>query len=145
MNAQLLSAGIAVGSIVVYQICIKAVPNELNPISVMVTFYATALVFTLISAKFVPVVAPSWSLHEISWAAVLVGIAIVGIELGYLLMYRSGWQLAVAPLIGLGGAVIILAPLGYLIFREPLSLKNIAGILLCLYGLYLLTPQNSGS
>ena len=141
MNAQLISAAIVVGSIVTYQICMKVVPNDLNPISAMVTFYATALIFTLISAKFVPVDAPSWSLSEVSWVAVFVGIAIVGIELGYLLMYRSGWQLAVAPLIGLGGAAIILAPVGYLVFREPLSLKNIVGIVLCLYGLYLLTPQ----
>ena len=38
MNAQIISAGIAVGSIVAYQICMKAVPNDLNPISAMVTF-----------------------------------------------------------------------------------------------------------
>lgn len=138
---QLSSAVIAIASMVMYQICMKVVPHQLNPISALVTFYSTALVFTLIVAKFVPVDAPNWSVAEFSWAAAFVGVAIVGIELGYLLMYRSGWHLSSAPLIVMGGAAVLLTPVALLIFRQPWSSRYAFGIVLCLCGLYLLSPQ----
>ena len=141
MTAQLSSAAIAVGSVAMYQIAIKLVPEGLNPINALVTFYITALVCTLLSAKFIPVDAPSWQFSDIPWAAVIVGIAIVGIELGYLLMYRSGWELAKAPLIGMGGAAVLLVPISFLIFRETVSLRGLSGIVLCIYGLYLMAPK----
>jgi multidrug transporter EmrE-like cation transporter len=141
MITQTASALIAIGSVVAYQICMKVIPHDLNPISALVTFYVTALVCTLVVAKFVPVAAPNWSMAEFSWTAVLVGVAIVGIELGYLLMYRSGWHLAVAPLVVLGASAVVLAPVGWLMFRQPLSLRYLFGLVLCVYGLYLLLPQ----
>lgn len=142
MTAYITSAAIAIASVVTYQICMKVIPDDLNPIGVLVTFYITALVLTLIAAKFVPVDAPGWSFDQFSWAAVIVGIAIVGIELGFLLMYRSGWHLSAAPLVVMGGAAVLLVPIGLLVFRQPWSSKYLLGIVLCLYGLYLLAPQD---
>ncbi len=141
MTVQITSAAIAIASVVTYQICMKVIPEDLNPISALVTFYITALICTLIAAKFVPVSTPSWSFAEFSWTAVFVGVAIVGIELGYLLMYRSGWHLAAAPLVVMGGTAVLLTPIGFAIFRQPWSLRYLLGIMLCLYGLYLLSPQ----
>lgn len=141
MMNQTTTAAIAIASVLTYQICMKVMPQQLNPISALVTFYCTALVFTIIAAKFVPVSAPTWSFNEFSWVAVIIGVAIVGIELGFLLMYRSGWPLASAPLVVMGGAAVLLAPIGFLVLKEPWSLRYVFGIVLCLYGLYLLTPQ----
>jgi len=140
MTGQLASAAIAIASVVTYQICMKVIPHDLNPISALVTFYVSALICTLIAAWFIPVGMPSWSLAEFSWPAVIVGAAIVGIELGFLLMYRSGWHLGIAPLITMGGAAVLLLPIGVLMFRQPWTPKYLLGIVLCLYGLYLLSP-----
>ena len=141
MMTQTSSAAIAIASVVMYQVCMKIVPQDLNPISALVTIFGTALVCTLIAARFAPVDTPSWSFAEFSWAPVLVGVAIVGIELGYLLMYRGGWRLEVAPLVVMGSAAVILTPIGLLAFRQPWSSRSLFGIALCLYGLYLLSPQ----
>jgi len=141
MVTQATSAAIVIASIVAYQICMKVIPTHVNPISALVTFYTTALLCTLVAARFIPVDMPSWSTAEFSWAAVFVGIAIVGIELGYLLMYRSGWNLATAPLLVMGGAAVLLVPISLLVFRQPWSARYLFGMALCLYGLYLLSPQ----
>jgi multidrug transporter EmrE-like cation transporter len=141
MTPQITTAAIAIASVVTYQLCMKVVPQDLNPISALVTIFSTALVCTLIAAKFAPIDAPSWSFAEFSWVPVLVGVAIVGIELGYLMMYRSGWHLAAAPLVVMGSAAVILTPIGFLVFKQPWSSKYVFGLALCLYGLYLLTPQ----
>ena len=134
MTPQITTAAIAIASVVIYQLCMKVVPQNLNPISALVTIFSTALVCTLVAAKFAPVDTPSWSFAEFSWTPVFVGVAIVGIELGYLLMYRSGWHLAAAPLVVMGGAAVLLTPLGLLVFRQPWSSRYIFGIALCLYG-----------
>ncbi len=136
-----MSVALAIASAAAYQICMKIVPEGLNPISVLVTFYTTALIFTLVVARFIPVDAPNWSLSEFSWAAACVGVAIVGIELGFLLMYRSGWHVGAAPLVVMGGAAVVLVPVAILIFKQPWSPRFLIGIVVCLYGLYLLAPR----
>ncbi len=143
MNGQLASVALAIGSVVAYQICMKIVPESLNPINVLVTFYVSALVFTLAAARFLPVDAPSWTLSEFSWVAVGVGIAIVGIELGFLLMYRSGWHVGLAPLVVMGGAAILLMPVAIFVFGQAWTPRFLVGIVLCMYGLYLLAPQEA--
>jgi hypothetical protein len=141
MMTQTTTAAITIGSVVMYQVCMKIIPHHLNPISALVTFYATALVCTVVAAKLLPIDVPGWTIADFSWTAVVVGVAIVGIELGYLLMYRSGWHLAAAPLVVMGGTAVLLVPIGLLVFRQPWSLRYLFGIALCLYGLYLLSPQ----
>ena len=141
MITQTTSALIVVASLATYHVFIKLIPHDLNPVSALVTFYGTALVCTLFAAKFAPVSTQGWSIAEFSWAAVLVGVAIVGIELGFLLMYRSGWHLSVAPLFTMGAATVLLVPIAVLIFRQPFSARYFFGLALCLCGLYLLTPQ----
>ncbi len=141
MTPQITTAMIAITSVVTYQLCMKTIPQDLNPISALVTIFSTALVCTLITARFVPVDVSSWSFAEFSWTAVFVGVAIVGVELGYLLMYRTGWPLAAAPLVVMGSAAVVLTPIGFLVFRQPWSSRYVIGLALCLYGLYLLSPQ----
>ena len=141
MNAQIASAALVIASLALYQIFIKTVPAELNPLVALVTFYVTALVCSLVAVKFAPIDVPDWSFANFSWPAVGVGIAIVGIELGYLLMYRSGWHLAAAPLVAVGGAAVLLIPISFFVFRQPWSARYGFGILFCLYGLYLLSPR----
>ncbi len=142
MSSQYASAAIVVISILTYQTFIKAVPEHINPINALLTFYLTALVCTLIAAKLLPEAQGTISISEFSWAAAAVGVAIVGIELGYLLMYRSGWHLATAPLITMGTASILLLPISLLVFQQPWSVRYLFGIGFCLLGLYLLAPQD---
>lgn len=141
MSPYLLSASIVVSSIVVYQICMKTIPQGINPVSALLTFYLSALVCTLLAGTIFRLNEGMFSLSQFTWPAVLVGVAIVGVEFGYLFMYRSGWTLTAAPLIGMGGAAVLLTIIGYIWFQQPMSLRYAFGIVLCLSGLYLLSPQ----
>jgi drug/metabolite transporter (DMT)-like permease len=141
MSPYFLSAAVVITSIVVYQICMKVIPQGVNPVSALLTFYLSALVCTLIAAPLFRLQEGMFSLTQFSWPAVLVGVAIVGIEFGYLLMYRSGWTLSAAPLIGMGSAAVILAVIGFVWFQEAVSVRHIGGVALCLSGLYLLSSR----
>ena len=34
-----------------------------------------------------------------NWAPVVMGLSVVGLELGYILIYRAGWKVSVASLV----------------------------------------------
>ena len=144
MNQQIVSAAIVIVSIVVYQTNMKLVSGELNPLHVLATIFSTALICTLLALKFLPATQTASNvpfLQNFPLSAVLVGLAIVGIELGYLLMFRSGWHLASAPLVTMGGAAVILAVIGAMFFNQSLTVKSVSGLIIVLIGLYLLSPK----
>ena len=143
MNAQVATAALTIVALATYQSFIKAIPQGVSPAFALVTFYVTALCCSLIALKFAPIDIPKFSQSQISWAAVGAGVAIVGIELGYLLMYRAGWHLAAAPLFVVGGAAILLTPVAIMVFRQSMDIRFVAGMMLCLCGLYLMAPKQA--
>src|SRR5262249_2776481 len=66
------------------------------------------------------------------------GVCVLMIEVGVLLMYRSGWPVGRAALIGTLLATRVLRPLAYWIFSETLPLVKVAGLVTCLVGTILL-------
>ena len=60
------------------------------------------------------------------------------IEAGYLIAYRSGWNLNRAALTSNVAVAILLIPLGTVLFQEHVSLRMLAGTVLCISGLILL-------
>lgn len=141
MNAQLASAALTIVALATYQSFIKAIPQGVSPVFALTTFYVTALCCSLVALKFAPIDIPKYSQDQVSWAAVGAGVAIVGIELGYLMMYRAGWHLAAAPLFVVGGAALLLTPIAIMVFRQPMNAKFVVGMALCLSGLYLMAPR----
>jgi len=77
----------------VYHFSAKSTPANVNfPISLIVT-YAVAIVVTVLIALFFPTNNGLASeLKQLNWASFLLAVAIVGIEFGFLLVYRSGWE-----------------------------------------------------
>jgi multidrug transporter EmrE-like cation transporter len=74
----------------------------------------------------------------LNWASIGLAIAIVGIEFGFLLTYRSGWHLGIAAVLVNVVASLILVPVAIFFFRDKISWINILGILFCLAGLVML-------
>ncbi|WHA08855.1 hypothetical protein P3T75_11180 [Enterococcus montenegrensis] len=74
----------------------------------------------------------------LNWGTVLLGIAIVFVEVGYLWMYRSGWPVNMSAILVTSLLTLALIPIGIFIFKEPFNLKEAMGILFCLLGVYLL-------
>ena len=102
------SISLAIASSALYHFVAKSTPSHVNfTVSLLVT-YAVAFVVTLIGFIFFPatngVVA---EIRQLNWASIGLAIAVVGIEFGFLLMYRAGWNLGIAAvLVGAGMALL---------------------------------------
>jgi drug/metabolite transporter (DMT)-like permease len=136
------SAILLIVSNVLYHISQKSIPAGMNPlVSIMATFL-TALVTCLL---FLPVFADIHIIRtpaaKLTWASYLSGISCAGIVLGHVLYYRSGWSLSSGTLFAYTAICIILIPVGLFIFHEKMTLSKIAGIIVSLAGLFLLTRE----
>ncbi|MDH3400618.1 MAG: hypothetical protein OEM03_06575 [Chromatiales bacterium] len=137
-----LSMAMLIGANVAYHVCQKTIPGVANPmVSVSVTF----LVATLASIALLPVfIGDSGVLVELrrlNWSSVLLGITIIGIEVGFLLLYRSGWNISLASIVVNALVALSLVPVGILLFKEKLLGTDVAGILLLLAGIYLIAQR----
>jgi multidrug transporter EmrE-like cation transporter len=139
MSLFYFSITLAILSSALYHFVAKSTPSNVNfTVSLLVT-YAVAFVVTLFGFFFFP--AKNGVMAEIkllNWASIGLAIAVVGIEFGFLLTYRSGWNLGIAAVLTNVIASLILVPVAIFIFKDEISWVNILGILICLAGLVML-------
>jgi drug/metabolite transporter (DMT)-like permease len=133
------SITLAICSSALYHFSAKSTPANVNfSISLVVT-YLVALGIVLLTTFFFPakngLVA---ELKQLNWASVLLAIAIVGIEFGFLLVYRSGWNLGIAAVLVNVAASLILLPVAIILFKDKISWVNVLGIIVCFIGLIML-------
>ena len=60
------------------------------------------------------------------------------LEVGWIYMYRAGWKVSVGSLVANIGLACTLLLIGVLFYKEVLTLRQLAGILLCMGSLFLL-------
>ena len=133
------SITLAIASSALYHFVAKSTPSNVNfTVSLLVT-YAVAFVVTLLGFFFFPATKGiAAEIKQLNWASIGLAIAIVGIEFGFLLTYRSGWNLGIAAVLVNVVASLILVPVAILVFKDRVSWVNILGILVCLAGLVML-------
>lgn len=133
------SITLAIASSALYHFVAKSTPANVNfTVSLLVT-YAVAFVVTLLGFIFFPATnGITAELKQLNWASIALAIAVVGIEFGFLLTYRSGWNLGIAAVLVNVVASLILVPVALLVFKDKISWVNILGILVCLAGLVML-------
>ncbi len=135
----IFSIVLAIFSSVLYHFSQKEIPAQANPIISVIVTYAVALVLCFALLFLLPLQGSFLgSLKSLNWATYLLAISVVGLETGYLLVYRSGWNIGLAAVLVNVVASLILVPLAILYFKEHLSLINVLGILVCLVGLVML-------
>ena len=79
--------------------------------------------------------------RQLNWTAIALAVAIVGLDLAFLFVYRSGFEVSLGALVTQSSAAMLLLVVGVAVFREKLSLANVAGIVLCLVGLWLVNRR----
>ena len=133
------SITLAIVSSALYHFTAKSTPSNVNfTVSLLVT-YSVAFAVVLLTFIFFPIKnGLSFELKQLNWASIGLAIAIVGIEFGFLLTYRSGWNLGIAAVLVNVVASLILVPVAIFIFKDTISWINILGILVCLAGLVML-------
>ena len=77
------------------------------------------------------------AIKESNWAVLGVGIAAACIEVGFMLAYRAGWKISIAAVVTNVAATAMLVPIGIIIFKDHLSMRNILGLVFCVLGLVL--------
>lgn len=117
----------------------KAMPSDVNPFgALMVTYFVAAIISAVI---FIYMVGPSNACEEISkinWTSVILALAIVGLEVGYVFVYRAGWAVSTASVVANIGLACVLLLVGYFLYRENVSINQIVGIIVCMFGLVLI-------
>ena len=133
------SITLAILSSALYHFVAKSTPADVNfTVSLLVT-YAVAFVVTLFTFYFFPTEnGITAEIKKLNWASIGLAIAVVGIEFGFLLVYRSGWNLGIAAVLTNVVASLILVPVAIFIFKDKLNWVNVMGILVCLAGLMML-------
>jgi drug/metabolite transporter (DMT)-like permease len=133
------SISLAIASSALYHFVAKSTPGNVNfTVSLLVT-YAVAFGITLFSFFFFPAEnGISAELKKLNWASIGLAVAVVGIEFGYLLMYRAGWNLGIAAILVTVIASLMIVPLAIFVFKAKISWINIFGVLVCCAGLVML-------
>jgi drug/metabolite transporter (DMT)-like permease len=133
------SITLAICSSALYHFTAKSTPSNVNfTVSLLVT-YAVAFVVTLLGFFFFPATnGIKAELVKLNWASIGLAVAVVGIEYGFLLTYRAGWNLGIAAVLVNVVASLILLPVAVFLFKDKISWINILGIVVCFAGLIML-------
>ena len=122
-----------------YQICAKSVPEGMNPLASLTVTY---LVGAAVSCALYFILNRNANLlREIrltNWAPIVLGVVIVGLEVGFIYAFRAGWQISVAQIVSSAVLAVILIFVGYLLYHEAITWNKIVGIIVCLAGLVLI-------
>lgn len=122
-----------------YNICMKSMPNDVNPFgALMVTYIVSAIITAII---FVFMVKPSnvvFELSKVNWTSIVLALVLVGLEVGYVFVYRAGWSVSTASVVANIGLACVLLVVGFFLYNENVSIKQIIGIFVCMFGLVLI-------
>jgi len=127
---------VAIFSTMLYHVTIKFTPADANPALSLIVTYLVAALLCVVLLLFVPLKSSlANGLGQLNWASIGLAFAIVGLEVGFILVYRAGWNISIAAIVVNVAVTVLLVPVGILLFSEKLSAMNYVGIVVCIAGL----------
>lgn len=142
MFLYIFSIFLVVASNTMYHICQKSTPEQANPFAALLVTYATATAITAVTLFFYkPENGLIESIKQLNWTSIVLGISIVGLELGYLLAYRAGWNISVGSLVASILLALVLIPIGIMLYHEKFELTKVIGSVFCIVGLILINRK----
>ncbi|MCQ2515888.1 MAG: EamA family transporter [Saccharofermentans sp.] len=134
---------IVVISNTIYHICAKSAPEGIDTFASLTITYLIGALFSL-ALYIITKTANHQQLSllseykQLNWASIVLGLAIVGLEAGFMLMYKVGWTVSTAQIVTSAFLAVVLVIVGYFLFKESVSIQKIAGVAICLVGLFLI-------
>ena len=120
-----------------YQICAKEVPEKMDPFASLTVTY---LVGAAVSFALFGLLNRGGSIvaeyQKLNWAPFVLGLVLVGLETGFIYAYRAGWTVSTAAIVQSAFLGVALILVGMLLYKEVITPTKVAGILICLVGLY---------
>jgi drug/metabolite transporter (DMT)-like permease len=130
---------IVVAANTIYNISAKSTPANINSFASLSVTYLIAFIYSIF-LFFVTSEKKNLllELSKANWSACALGVAIVGLEFGFLCVYRAGWKMSMANLFASITVACVLLIVGFLLYKETLSIRQILGVGVCVLGLILL-------
>ncbi len=131
--------GLIVLSNVLYNIASKSTPHDINPLAALTITYIVGAIccFGLYFVTNKGVFAThDWT--HVSWTAFVMGMTVVGLEIGSIYMYKAGWPVSIALIVHSTLTALALIVVAVLLYKEAVSVTTLVGIVVCLVGLYLI-------
>lgn len=120
----------------IYQICAKSVPASINPFASLTVTYLVAAVCSAVLYGFL---GKNGNLlreySHLNWASFALGIAVVGLEVGFIFAYQAGCPVSTASIVQSAFLAIALIVVGLLLFHEAITWNKVVGVVICLIGL----------
>jgi uncharacterized membrane protein len=136
------SMSMVIFSVLLYHIFQKTTSSSVNPLLALgVTFGVASLICLAVFALYPRTVGLLESFRQLNWASFALAFAIVGIDVGFLIAYRAGWNISLGAIVANTTATLLLLPIGLLFFKEKLSLVNLTGVLVCVLGLLMINKK----
>jgi len=130
---------LVVGANTLYNISAKSTPADVDPFASLTITYFVAMVSSLalyfLTAEHKTLLAEC---SKTNWSAAALGLAAVGLEFGFLCIYRAGWKVSTAHLVASLLLSCVLLLVGLLLYRETLTLRQLVGMGACSLGLFLI-------
>jgi drug/metabolite transporter (DMT)-like permease len=121
-----LSFAIVVASGVSYQILQKKIAPEANPALSLGISYLVSLLAAAALLFVFPLRKPlDLALHDLKPSSYLLGLPIIGVEFGFLMMYRSGGGLSYSPALTSTAMTLCLVLIGVIAFKESMSFEGV--------------------
>ena len=129
-----------VGSNVLYHICSKQTPAEINPLAALTVTYAVGTVgaglLYFLTNRGGHLLA---EYSHLNWSSFVLGVVIVGLEAGAISMYKLGWNMNTGQLVYSSILAVVLLFVGNILYHEPITWSKILGVAICFLGLFLIT------
>ena len=128
-----------VASNILYQICAKSVPKDMDVMASMTLTYLVGAVCSglmFFSMNRTPHLLQECS--KLNAAPILLGISVVGLEVGYIYAYKVGWPVSIASTVQSAFLAVALIFVGALLYNETITPQKVIGVIICLAGLYLI-------
>lgn len=125
---------------VMYNICQKSTPGNVNPFAALTVTYGIAA-----AVSFVLLMVTTKGKHsaaeftKINWATLVLGVVIVGLELGYILAHRNGWEMHRVSVTANITLAVLLVFVSAILYKEHITLRQVLGIAVCAGGLVLIS------
>ena len=128
---------LVVFSHIVYQICAKRVPKDMDAMASMTITYlvgavCSAIMYFVMNKNVILL----QEYAKMNWAPFFLGVSVVGLEVGFIYAYKNGWAVSTASLVQSAFLAVALIIVGAVLYREAIKANKVIGIVICLIGLY---------
>lgn len=122
---------------IIYQICAKGVPKNMDAMASMtITYLVGAVCSTIMYFEMNKDGNLLQEYTKTNWAPIFQGVSVVGLEVGFIYAYKNGWAVSTASIVQSAFLAVALIIVGGVLYHETITANKVIGIVICLIGLY---------